>query len=119
MLVGEGEVVFLSYWATWCPPCIAELPSIEKLYADYRYKIKFILITNEDPKVVQKFLAKKKFNLPVFLPQMETPSELFEPSIPTNYIIDQNGTIILKEKGASNWNSIQVREAIDNLLITI
>ncbi|WP_338039136.1 TlpA disulfide reductase family protein [Maribacter litopenaei] len=47
--VGDGEITFISYWATWCPPCIAELPSIDGLYQDYGDKISFLMISNEDP----------------------------------------------------------------------
>ena len=114
--VGSGKVTFISYWATWCPPCIAELPSIASLYKDYGNRIQFLLITNERPAVVEQFLIKKNFNLPAVIPQMETPEALFERSIPTNYIIDGNGTIVIKEKGASDWNSKNVRTTLDALL---
>lgn len=114
--IGKGEVTFLSYWATWCPPCIAEMPSIQSLYADYGEKINFVLLTNEEPDKVKAFLDKKGYKLPVFIPQMNAPEALFEKSIPTNYIIDQNGKIIIKEQGASDWNSETVRTALDTLL---
>lgn len=116
MAIGSGKVTFISYWATWCPPCIAELPSIEALYADYGTKVQFLLITNENPEVVEKFLKKKEIDLPAVLPAMETPEILFERSIPTNYIIDQKGNIVVKEKGASDWNSDSIRAILDNLL---
>jgi len=114
--VGKGKVTFISYWATWCPPCIAELPSIAKLHADYGDKITFLLITNEDPAVVKKFLAKRELNLPAVLPAMETPELLFERSIPTSYLIDQEGNIVVKEKGAADWNSTAIRSIIDDLI---
>jgi len=113
--IGHGKVVFLSYWATWCPPCIAELPSIQELYNDYSDQIDFVLLTNEDPEVIQAFLEKKAYNLPVFIPQMQTPEKLYERSIPTNYIIDKKGKIIIKETGATDWNSQKVREVLDGL----
>ncbi|MFS4454572.1 redoxin family protein [Maribacter sp. 2304DJ31-5] len=114
--IGRGEVTFLSYWATWCPPCIAELPSIQKLYADYGDKINFVLITNENPKIIQEFLEEKQYDIPVVLPQMETPKVLSERSIPTNYIIDKAGQIIVKEQGAADWNSEKVRGILDKLI---
>jgi len=61
--IGTGKVTFISYWATWCPPCIAELPSIEALYEDYGDKVEFLLITNENPEVVARFMAKKVISL--------------------------------------------------------
>jgi len=113
--IGQGKVVFLSYWATWCPPCIAELPSIQELFNDYGDKIDFLLLTNEDPEVVRRFLEKKKYNLPVFIPRMQAPQKLFERSIPTNYIIDKSGKIIIKETGATDWNSKKVRDILKGL----
>lgn len=114
--VGKGNVTFISYWATWCPPCIAELPSIEALYKDYGDKIDFLLLTNEDPETVEKFFAKKNISLPAVIPVMNAPEILFERSIPTNYLIDREGNIIIKEKGAADWNSESVRAIIDSLL---
>lgn len=116
--IGKGKVTFISYWATWCPPCIAELPSIEELYADYGNKVQFVLITNEDPEIVTEFLDRKEINLPAVNPVMNTPKLLYERSIPTTYIIDKTGTIIIKEKGAANWNSESVRNTLEDLLKT-
>lgn len=114
--IGQGKVTFISYWATWCPPCIAELPSIEKLYADYGNKVDFVLITQEEPAKVKRFLERKQLNIPAVFPQMETPEQLYERTIPTNYVIDKTGNIVIKEQGAANWNSTKVRETLDQLL---
>ncbi|NNE03778.1 MAG: TlpA family protein disulfide reductase [Eudoraea sp.] len=114
--IGKGTVTFISYWATWCPPCIAELPSIQELYTSYGDQIQFLLITNETPEVVKRFLDKKNYDLPVVFPRMQPPKELFERSIPTNYLIDQHGNIIIKEKGASNWNSASIRAIVEDVL---
>jgi len=114
--IGKEKVTFLSYWATWCPPCLAELPNIQALYEDYGDRVNFVLLTNEAPKIVEAFLLKKGYSLPVYFPQMNTPEALEERSIPTNYIIDARGKIIIKETGAANWNSAQVRTLLDTLL---
>lgn len=115
--IGKDKVSFISYWATWCPPCIAELPSIQKLYTDYGDRLNFMLLTNENPEVVQRFIEKKGFTLPIYFPTMQTPEALDSNSLPTNYIIDSKGNIIVKEKGAANWNSKKVRELLDGLLL--
>ena len=114
--VGQGKITFISYWATWCPPCIAELPSIQKLHADYGDQVTFLLLSNENPTTVKRFLKKKALELPVFTPQMKAPSALYETSIPTNYVLDQKGKIIMKETGAADWNSKRVRELLEALL---
>lgn len=114
--IGKGKVTFISYWATWCAPCIAELPQIAALYADYGDQVQFLLINQEPLPVVRQFLEKKGLELPVFLPRMRAPKELFSRSIPTNYVIDAQGAIRIKETGAADWNSTRVRTLLDELL---
>ncbi len=114
--IGDGKITFISYWATWCPPCIAELPSIRALHSDYGEQVTFLLLTNEKPETVKRFLKKKALDLPVFIPQMKAPEALYETSIPTNYVLDQKGKIIIKETGAADWNSKRVRQLLNNLL---
>ncbi|MBU2946723.1 TlpA family protein disulfide reductase [Zobellia uliginosa] len=114
--IGNNKVTFVSYWATWCPPCIAEMPGIQKLYDDYGGSINFILLTNEEPEVVRAFLDKKGFNLPVYIPRMQTPEALYEKSIPTNFLIDKSGNIIVKETGSTDWNAEKFRTILDGLI---
>lgn len=113
--VGKGKVTFISYWATWCPPCIAELPGIQDLYQDYGDKVNFILLTQEAPEKVKGFISRKGYKLPIYFPQMQAPEMLQGNSIPTNYIIDTKGKIIIKETGAANWNSAKVRNLLNEL----
>ncbi|HDZ15088.1 hypothetical protein LCGC14_1239230 [marine sediment metagenome] len=114
--IGQGKVTFLSYWATWCAPCIAELPEIQKLYMDYGDKVNFILLTQEDTHVVQEFLIKKGYDVPAYNPTTKAPEKLQENSIPTTYIIDTQGKIVIRETGAADWNSKKVRDKLDVLL---
>ena len=112
----KGKVIFLNYWATWCPPCIAELPGIQELYADYGDKVDFVLLTQEETEKVQRFITKKGYDVPVYIPQMQAPELLQSNSLPTNYIIDAKGNIIIKETGAADWNSAKVRKLLEGLL---
>ncbi len=114
--IGKGSVTFISYWATWCPPCIAELPSIQKLFTDYDNQMNFILLTNEDPAIVQRFVNKKGYALPIYFPKMETPNALSERSIPTSYIINNKGKVVVKETGAADWDSPKIRALLDDLI---
>ena len=114
--IGKGEITFLSFWATWCAPCVAELPSIQALYQDYGEDVNFVLVTRENPETVVDFLAKKELDLPVYFPVSQVPEELQSSSIPTNFLIDQEGHILIQENGAANWNSAKVRALLDDLL---
>ena len=113
----ENRVVFLNFWATWCPPCIAELPSIQGLQDDYKDKIAFVLISSENPEVVKSFKEKKGYNLNSFTPLSAYPNYFNIRSIPRTFLIDKNGKIVIDKSGAANWNSETVRQQIDELLL--
>lgn len=114
--LGDGNITFISYWATWCPPCIAELPSIDALYQDYGNKVNFLMISDENPEKIKLFLQKKNFSVPAVISKMAPPKGLYEKTIPTNYIIDHTGKIVVKEIGASNWNSEKIRNLLEALI---
>ncbi|RAJ12938.1 TlpA family protein disulfide reductase [Olleya aquimaris] len=113
----ENKVVLVSFWATWCPPCIAELPSLQKLYNDYKDSIEFVFISNVDKSVVSAFLKKNNYTFNVYQPSEAPPNTLFDvKSIPRNFLIDKKGNVVIDKSGAANWNSETVRKAIDGLL---
>lgn len=112
----KNKVVLVNLWATWCPPCIAEMPSLDKLYADYKDKIDFYLVSNEKPDVLKSFLEKNNYQFNVHVAQTKYPEEFNASSIPRTYLIDKDGYMIFDKKGAANWNSQSVRKTIDELL---
>ena len=57
----KEKVVFVNFWATWCPPCVAEMPSIQKLYDDYKDKVAFVFISNEDWTTIDTFYKDKGY----------------------------------------------------------
>ena len=112
----KGKVVFINFWATWCPPCIAEMPSIQALYNDYQDKVVFLFVTNDRYIDINKFLDEHDYTFKTFRP-VSPNSSLFEvKSIPRTFLIDKNGKIIIDESGAANWDSDKVRATIDGLL---
>ena len=112
----KGQVVFVNLWATWCPPCIAEMPSIQELYKDYKNEIVFLMISDENSEVIKRFLEKHDYNFEVQQPLSESPERLKSKSIPRTFLIDKGGSIIINKSGAANWNSNKVRETINSLL---
>lgn len=112
----QDEVVFLNFWATWCPPCVAELPEIQRIYNSYGDRVKFVLITGQEPSEVQTFLSEKGYDLPVYYGGRNLPEKLTVSSIPTTFILSRDGSIVSKKIGAVNWDSKATRRIFDQLL---
>ena len=114
----KGKVIFLNLWATWCPPCVAEMPSIQKLYEKYKdnKEIVFLIVSNEKPAPVEKFMTKKGYTFPVYLNKFKMPEAFITKNIPTTFVISKEGEIIVKEVGSVNWASDETIEIIDNLI---
>ena len=112
----EGEVIFINHWATWCPPCRAEMPSMKALYEDYKDKVEFIFITNESKKLVGNYYKAKGFNFPTYNPGSRIPPEINSNSLPATFILDKNQQVVLQEFGAADWNSNTVRSLLNDLI---
>lgn len=112
----KGEVVLINFWATWCPPCVAELPHIQNLANDYGDKIKIVLVSGENQIKVSTYLNKKDYKLNSYRSLESYPEVLNISSIPRTFLIDKQGKIVIDKTGAANWNSNKVRSLIDDLL---
>lgn len=109
----KGKIIFINFWATWCPPCIAEMPSMQNLYVDYQDKIVFLFVTTDSFEKANAFLNKENLNLPIYQSVTNPPLEMDSSTIPATYIIDKEGSIILAKIGTANWNSDTFREKLD------
>lgn len=112
----KGKVVFVNFWATWCPPCIAEMPNMEKLYQDYKKEVVFLFVSNETQEVISKFKQKNNYKFLVQSSITDNPKALEASSIPRTFILDKQGHIVIDKTGAADWNSKTVRELLDDLL---
>ncbi len=112
----KGNVILINYWATWCPPCIGEMPSLQNLYNDYKDKVTFVFLTSDKKEKVTKFYNDNNYNLPTYNMISIPSAEINTRSLPTTFIIDKNGKIAYKDTGASNWNSASVRNMLDDLI---
>ncbi|MGN7203498.1 TlpA family protein disulfide reductase [Pedobacter sp. SAFR-022] len=102
----KGKVVFLNFWATWCPPCLAEMPSIQKLHTQFAADPDFVfLLVDADSKLpeAQQFMQKKKYSMPVYEVASNIPEQLFKGSLPTTIVFDKKGRISFNEEGAANY----------------
>ena len=112
----KGKVILVNFWATWCPPCVAEMPSLQSLYNDYNEKVVFMFVAQDKVEKVSAFIAKKGYTLPVYYSKTEAPSVLTSKTIPTTYVINKEGKIIIAEAGVADWNSDKTRKTMDALL---
>lgn len=106
------QPVFLNHWATWCPPCRAEMPSVISLIEKTGQSANFILLTSEDPEKVKSFLEKQNWDLPVYFPVSPIPEQLQAESLPTTLIINTQGTIIHRSEGMRDWGSDKAVELL-------
>ncbi len=114
----KGKVIFLNFWATWCGPCIGEMPGIQKLYDKYKdnENIEFVIVSNENFSTVNSFIKKKGFTFTVYTSQYKNPEIFSSNSIPVTYIISKIGKIKVKETGAVNWGGKKTEGIINDLI---
>ncbi len=112
----KNKVIIVNFWATWCPPCVAEMPSFQKLYEAYKSEVVFLFVANDNQEKVTAFLESNHYTFPVYYEVSNTPTEITSSSLPATYIIDKNGNIVLTKTGSTNWNSDFVRGILDKYL---
>lgn len=115
----KGRVIFLNFWATWCMPCVAELPSINNLYNEFKDDVVFLLISNEAASKVQNYHTKKEYNVPFHLIDANgfIPNQYAHKGIPTTFIINKNGKIIKASSGAEDWDDDDFVETLKSLIV--
>lgn len=111
------RVTIINLWATWCPPCVAEMPSFQKLYESYGKQVDFYFVTSEEPEKVQRFMAKNDYTMPVFLQSSAAPNLLQSNALPTTFVISKTGEIVINETGTADWNSKKMHKLLDKLLL--
>ncbi len=111
----KDKPMLINFWATWCSPCIAELPGLVELYDEFGHRVDFYFVSNEHKDVLQKFMTIKELKIPVFNPASNIPAFYDTNAIPTTYLIGSDGKVIAKAEGMANWDSDRVKEIIRNL----
>ena len=115
----KGKVVILNFWATWCPPCRIEMPSMETLYRRFSAQGLEILAVDlgEDASLVRQFIRNAGYTFPVMFDSDNRVSSVYGiEAIPTTYIIDREGKIVGRVIGSIMWDAQKVITAIDALL---
>jgi thiol-disulfide isomerase/thioredoxin len=116
----KGKVIFLNFWATWCPPCRKELPDIQNLYKKYKDNKGFVILAvslKENPVRIKLFKEKNNYEIPFFYDEIGLLGQTYGVmAIPTTFIIDKNFKIIAKFIGARNWNKEEFNSLLELLL---
>lgn len=113
----KGKTVFVNLWATWCPPCIAEMPEIQSLYEDTSSeKIVFVMISLDDDKEKpKKFISRKEYTFPVYTLVSGLPKVFHSQSIPTTFVISPEGKLVVQQYGMASYDTEGFREMLRNL----
>lgn len=115
----RGKVVFINFWASWCPPCRAEFPSIETLYSKFKNNPHvFFLTINEDSEISagKAYLSEERFTIPFYQSSDNVPAEIFAGSLPTTIVLDKNGEIRFRHEGFSNYASDKFVKQMEELI---
>lgn len=108
----RGKVIFFNLWATWCPPCLAEMPGIAKLHEELKDEVVFVMLSlDQDFNTAIDFNHRKDFKLPIYAPGSSLPQQ-FQSSttIPTTYVIDAKGNLIFTHEGMANYSTEEFKE---------
>lgn len=115
----RGKVVFVNFWASWCPPCRAEFPSIEALYAKFKNNPNvFFLTINEDNNPVKgrAYLEQENFSVPLYTAIGNVPREIYSGALPTTIVLDKGGKIRFHHTGFANYASDKFVKQIEELV---
>ncbi len=115
----DGNVVFMNIWATWCPPCIAEMPSIHRLYQKFEdsENISFVLVSmDEDFEKARKFMADRNFDMPIYHYRNKAEGTYESTVIPTTYIITPDGKLALQKNGLAKYDTREFEEFLRELM---
>ncbi len=114
----RGKVVVLNFWATWCPPCVKEMPSLNKLYKNYKEQGIIVIAASTDNSIakINKFLKRNPVDFIVVSdPDYRTSRDFKVFSLPTSFLIDKDGKIVKKYLGEIDWMDQSVVEEIKKL----
>lgn len=112
----KGKVIFLNFWATWCPPCIAEMPSIDKLHEETGDEVSFVMLSlDQDFEKAKDFDKRKGYDLPIYAPASTLPPMYQSSAIPTTFIIDADGNLAMTHEGMADYGDPEFKKFLNGL----
>lgn len=115
----KGKVVFINFWATWCPPCRAEMPSLNQLYTRLKDDQRFVfLFVSEDDNLAKakEYLTQKSFSIPLYSRSSNLPNEVCDGTLPTTIVLNKEGQLVMKHEGLAGYNTEAFIEQLKALL---
>lgn len=116
----KGKVIFINFWATWCKPCVDEMPTIQILKEKFNNNddIVFIMLNIEaDFEKSVNFMKSKNFDLPVYAAASAIPPIYFQNAVPTTLIFDKEGNLAARLQGALDFSNPDIYEALNELTL--
>ena len=114
------KVVLINFWATWCPPCRLEMPTMQQIYAEYKGRGFEILAINIEPDAkeeIRDFMKELRLTFPVLLDSdMKVTRKYRLIGLPVSMLIDRQGIIRSKEIGYHDWTTTESRQRVESLL---
>ncbi|MGY4538088.1 thiol-disulfide isomerase/thioredoxin [Mucilaginibacter sp. UYNi724] len=114
----KGKVVFINFWATWCPPCVAEMPSINELYGKVKNNknIVFIMVDADGNFARSElFMRKRDYAMPLYRINGNFPESLFKGTLPTTVIFDKEGKMVFRHEGSADYGGSKVSDYLKQL----
>ncbi len=110
-----GKTVFVNFWASWCPPCLAEMPSIEALHNRLKTdnNVVFLMVSlDRDREKAKNLMKKKNYALPLYFPATPLPQGFETGSIPATFVVDRQGKVVYRKEGIANYASESFAQAL-------
>jgi peroxiredoxin len=112
----RGQVVLLNFWATWCEPCVVELPSLLQLHHDRPDLVILAVSIDEDPDAYTRFIARRHVDLITVRDPAQSAAKLYHTDMwPETYVIDRKGIIRSKFVGPQDWSDPEIRAFLNAL----
>lgn len=114
----EGKVVFINNWASWCPPCIAEMPTILELKKEFEDEdLAFVMVSfDQSPDKALRWMDQREMDLPVYFPASKFPREYVTDAIPATFILDREGKLLHRQMGMADYSSPAFRQQMKTWL---
>jgi DsbE subfamily thiol:disulfide oxidoreductase len=115
----RGSVVIVNFWATWCPPCKAEMPSLSRLYEELKARGDFEvlgILYNDLPETASQYVRKNGFNFPILKLDNRVTGDYGVTGVPETYIVDKQGILRRKFKGPVEFDAPSMHDFIKQLL---